>query len=226
MLGEVLGMVDESRPGFERLDRVYLDAVNLILRAQNVAKDRSSSGGWRYHPNSTDSDISVTGWQLLALRAARDNGLPVPRRNIEAAVAYVKRCLHPLGGFGYQPGGEPTAARTGTGVLSIEICGEHQSPEALRGGEWLLKHPLEWRGPFFFYGVYYCSQAMYQLGGESWKTWRSLTESLLLPRQRGDGSWPAPPEETHELHAGTAYCTAMAALALSVDFKLLPIYQR
>ncbi len=226
MLGEVLGMVPEGRDGFEDLSRVYLDAINVILRAQNVSKDRSSRGGWRYHPNSIDSDISCTGWQLLALRAAQGNGFPVPRRNIDGAVDYVKRCIHPLGGFGYQPGGDPTAARTGTGILSLQICGEFNSAEAFQGGDWLLKHPLEWRGPFFFYAVYYCSQGMYQLGGEYWRRWRPLVETLLVSRQRANGSWPTPPDETLELHAGPAYCTAMAALALSVDFKLLPIYQR
>jgi hypothetical protein len=226
MLGEVLGMVSEERPGFENLSRAYLDAVNTILRAQNVAKDSSSAGGWRYHPNSTDSDISVSAWQLLALRGAMENELPVPRRNIEGAVEYIKRCVHPLGGFGYQPGGDPTPARTGTGILALQICGDFNSPEASRGGDWLLRHPLEWKGPFFFYGAYYCSQGMYQLGGEHWRRWRPLMESLLLPRQRADGSWPSPPDETLEIHAGPAYCTAMAALALSVDFKLLPIYQR
>src|SRR5262245_52652685 len=36
MLGEVLGMVNEERKGFEALARVHQGAVNLILRAQNV----------------------------------------------------------------------------------------------------------------------------------------------------------------------------------------------
>ncbi len=226
MLGEVYGMVDEDRSEFRGLTKTYRAAVGRILRAQGVRKDASSTGGWRYHPNSTDSDISVTGWQLLALRAAQDNALPMPRRNIDDAVAYVKRCALPSGGFGYQPGGVATLARTGTGILSLQICGDFNSEEAFRGGDWLLAHPPEWSGPFFFYAVYYCSHGMYQLGGKYWTTWRRLTEELLLPRQRNDGSWALPSDETFERQAGIAYCTAMAALALSVDFKFLPIYQR
>lgn len=227
MLGEVVGMVNHRRPAFRELASTYTEAVNLILRAQNVAKDRHSTGGWRYHPNSMDSDISCSGWQLLALRSAERNGLPVPRRNIESAVEYIERCVHPLGGFAYQPGGDrATPARTGTGILSLQICGEFNSPTAFRGGDWLLRQPLEWRGPFFYYAAYYCTQGMYQLGGVYWKNWRPLTEALLLSQQNDDGSWPFPPEETFERHAGIPYCTAMAALALSVDFKYLPIYQR
>jgi len=226
LLGEVLGMVLEERPGYEKINRVHRDAVNLILRAQNVPRDRLSSGGWRYTPTSNDSDISVTGWQVLALRAAEDAGLSVPRKNIDEAVLYVKRCLHPSGGFGYMPGGEPNIARTGTAILAIEISGDFQSQEARRGGDWLLKNPLQWKGPFFYYAVYYSTQAMYQLGGDYWEKWKPQSEGILLGQERADGSWPAPPNETHEHQAGPAYTTAMAILSLTVDYKYLPIYQR
>jgi hypothetical protein len=226
MLGEAFGMVNEREAPFRAFGEVYAQAIELILRAQSVPKDRASTGGWRYHPTSRDSDLSCTGWQLLALRAAQANGMPVPRRHIDLAVAYTRRCAHPLGGFTYQPGDEATAARTGTGILSLQICGDFNSPEALRGAEWLVRHPIDWRGPYFFYSVYYCAQAMYQIGGEPWRQWREHTEALLLPRQNADGSWPQPPGQIYERNAGPAYCTAAAALALSVDFKFLPIYQR
>ena len=121
---------------------------------------------------------------------------------------------------------DPNLARTGTGVLALQICGDFNSPEALRGGDFIRRTPLEWKGPFFYYSVYYCAQGMYQLGGAWWEDWRGRAEEILLEHQNADGSWPVPPNETHELNAGPAYTTAMAVLALSVDFKYLPIYQR
>jgi len=226
MLGEVIGMVDAKRKGLETVHRVHRTAINIILRAQNVPKDRWNLGGWRYTPSSEVSDISVSGWQLLALRAAKDTGLPVPDKNIRQAVHYIKRCAHPTGGFSYQPGGDPNTGRTGTGILSLEICGEHGSAEARRGGDWLLKNPLKWKGPFFYYGAYYSSQGMYQLGGKYWKQWQPISEKLLLEKQNEDGSWPPPPGATHEEQAGTIYTTAMAILSLGVEFRYLPIYQR
>jgi hypothetical protein len=226
MLGEALGMADEERKGLESLARTHQSAVGLILRAQAVARDSFAAGGWRYNLNSNDSDISVSGWTLLALRAGQDAGMQVPKRSIDQAVAYIKRCAHPLGGFGYQPGGDPNLARTGTGVLALQICGDFNSPEALRGGDFIRRTPLEWKGPFFYYSVYYCAQGMYQLGGAWWEDWRGRAEDILLEHQNADGSWPVPPNETHELNAGPAYTTAMAVLALSVDFKYLPIFQR
>jgi len=227
-LGQVLGMINESRPGYEKIYRIHRSAVDLILRAHNVPRGPYALGGWRYNPTSTDSDISVTGWQLLALRAAQDAGLAIPKRNIEQAILYIKRCQQGPGGFGYMPGSgyDPNVARTGTGILALELCGDFQSPEARRGGDWLLRNPLEWKGPFFYYSVYYAAQAMYQLGGDYWGKWRPQSEGILLERQKADGSWPAPPYETHEQQAGLAYTTALAVLSLTVDYKYLPIYQR
>ncbi len=226
MLGEVVGTIDPETPGVENIHRVHRTAINLILRAQNVPKDRWNLGGWRYTPSSEVSDISVSGWQLLALRAARDVALQVPDKNIRQAVLYITRCAHPSGGFSYQPGGDPNIGRTGTGILALEICGEHDSREARRGGDWLLRHPLQWKGPFFYYGAYYAAQGMYQLGGTYWKEWQASAEKLLLEKQASDGSWPSPPGATHEEQAGPVYATAMAILGLGVEFRYLPIYQR
>ncbi|MGQ9591640.1 MAG: prenyltransferase/squalene oxidase repeat-containing protein [Planctomycetota bacterium] len=228
LIGEVLGMVAPDRPGLEAIHRVHAEAVDLLLRAQDVPKDRSADGGWRYLPWDTQSDISVTGWQVLALKSAQTAGAHVPRRAIDRALAYVKRCQLPSGGFGYMPGSvyEPNAARTGTGTLVLEVCGAFDSPEARRGGDWLLKNPLEWKAPFFYYAAYYAAQAAYQLGGRHWTSWRSSGERILLERQGADGSWPPPPGDTHEAQAGPAYTTALAVLALTVEYRYLPVYQR
>lgn len=230
LLGEVRGMVDPTRPGLEQLERIHQRGVDLILRAQRVrGLSRADTGGWRYTPSARDADLSVSGWQLLALRAAEDSDLDVPAGAIEQAVAYVKRCTDASGGFTYMPqrGYEPTIAMTGTGILALEICGEFGTDEARRGGDWLLKNRLAWSGPFFFYSVYYSTQAMFQLGGEYWKEWRALRDELLVPQQRADGSWLPPQNETSIVsQLGPVYGTAMAVLSLTVEYKYLPIYQR
>ncbi|MBN1442595.1 MAG: terpene cyclase/mutase family protein [Planctomycetes bacterium] len=227
LLGQVVGMIPERRPGFENLARAHRDAVDLILKSQNVWKAPSYFGGWRYRPGSTDSDLSVSGWQLLALRAAEEAGLAIPRRNIEQAVRFVVRCARPGGEFVYHPGEDQTSiALTGTGILSLQLCGEHDSREARRGGDWLLEHPLRWRGRWFYYSAYYSAQAMFQLGGRHWDTWKPLSESLLLEHQAEDGHWPFPPGAELEVEAGPVYSTALAILSLAVEFRYLPIYQR
>ena len=223
MLAEAIGMVDG--PLAKQCRETLQRAVELILKAQNVQKRDRDAGGWRYSHTSQDSDLSVTGWQLLALRAARNVGCDVPAENIDRAVAYVKKCSYRNNqGFGYQPGGGPTPTRTGTGILALEVCGKHHTDEALGGAEYLLSHPLRHKEQYFFYGVYYCTVGMFKVGGKYWEeTKRQLTEELLK-YQSPDGSWT--PTHSGERQAGKIYATSMAVLALAVEYRYLPIYQR
>ena len=47
-------------------------AIDLILRSQKIQKkNQAQQGGWRYSPDSKDADLSVTIWQLMALRSAK-----------------------------------------------------------------------------------------------------------------------------------------------------------
>ena len=223
MLAEAVGMTSGVR---EKKIRETLErAVKLILVSQQIPRqNRAEQGGWRYSPLSKDSDMSVTGWQLLGLRAAKNAGADVPLSAINDAVAYVKRSASKGGGFGYQPGGGTNHGLSGIGILSLELCGQHLTPEAIEAGEWLTRNPPTWPDRFFYYSVYYCSQGMFQLGGKYWDFYQPRLESLLLGLQEPDGSWPN--RDGAEAQAGPAYSAAMAVLALSVKYHYLPIYQR
>ena len=223
MLAEAVGMTSGERG--TKIRAALEKAVKLILKAQQVKREHPvQQGGWRYQPTSNDSDISVTGWQLMGLRASKNAGADVPASAIEEAVAYVKRSASNGGGFGYQPGGGPNRARSGTGILALEICGRHHEPEAVEAAEWLMKNPPKWPDDFFYYGVYYCSQGMFQMGGKYWEFYRPRLEALLLSLQNTDGSWPKC--SSADGRAGVVYATSMGALALSVKYHYLPIYQR
>lgn len=224
MLSEISGMVSEERQ--ERVDEALGKALRLILDAQNRKKHRAHAGGWRYQPTSNDSDISCTGWALMALRSARNNGAPVPKEAIDRAVEYLMILRHEkTGGFQYQPGKGPGLARTGTGLLCLELCGKHGTPETIEAGKYCLKEaPRKFGGNHYYYALYYCSQGMFQLGGEFWTRWAERMYELVLSTQREDGSWPAEPGSGRR--AGQTYATAMSVLAMSVSYRQLPIYQR
>lgn len=223
MLAEVVGMVPPDLD--KRVRHALQEAVKLILDAQDQEKPDAHAGGWRYQPTSRDSDLSVTGWQLLALRAARNAGCDVPIENIQRAVAYVKRCSLPEHqGFAYQPTGGRTAVRTGNGILALEICGEHHTPEALGGALYLVETPLRDDEPYFYYGAYYCGVGMFQIGGEPWEKTRNHLHDLLLPKQTAAGNWQ--PVDASENGAGAVYATSLAVLSLAVEYQYLPIYQR
>ncbi|MCK7468532.1 MAG: hypothetical protein MZU91_10825 [Desulfosudis oleivorans] len=83
------------------LEPMAEEAVQLIVRSQNSAQksatlqgptpaDSPHYGGWRYEPSYTDADLSVSAWQVLALRAAVNGGFSVPERVFTDAAKYVR----------------------------------------------------------------------------------------------------------------------------------------
>ena len=68
-LAESYGAVDDARLG-----PALQKAVELIVDCQ----ERNSLHAWRYSPQSTDADTTVSGAQMVALFAARNAGMPVP----------------------------------------------------------------------------------------------------------------------------------------------------
>jgi hypothetical protein len=223
MLAEVAGMT--QGPLAAEVKKKLERAVVIILLAQRKGSSVNDRfrGGWRYRVYGTDADMSVTGWQLMALRAAKNLGCDVPPESIERAVEYIKRSQDRFtGGFCYQPHGGVTVPCTGTGILALEICGkgEHHSREVMRAGNYLLRNPPRWgSGSFFFYSLYYCSQAAFQLGGNYWEFFRPHLHKALLDNQTSTGAW-------NDSQFGPAYGTSMGVLAMTVEYRFLPIYQR
>ncbi len=227
MLTEVYGMVDDARR--DRIDRALALSVQVIIDAQHpqgVEKSDADRGGWRYSTRAPDSDISCTGWQLMALRGAANCGAAVPRRVLDEGLEYVKRCSVPTGGFSYQAhAGLPNQARTGTGILStILIGGDKNAPVVTQAADWLTHHPPDRNMELYFYAVYYDSQALNQLGGKYWQDLYPGLVSHLLTRQQDDGTFEGQ-NGGQEGDAGDAYRTSMSVLALCVPFRYLPLYQ-
>ncbi len=235
MLSEMLGM-SASQEQDRLIHQRCQKAIDLILSSQQQEKSFQYRGGWRYTPDSRDSDLSVSIWQLMALRSAKNDGLRVPAASIDAAVEYLKRSYaSPLdrngipdnraSGFCYTPGqNNPTFTMTAAGLLAMQVCGEYESSLVIGAADWLLKHPPKWNERFCSYGTYYYAQGMYQRGGEYWETAQQLVQDMLLETQDSDGSWRA--KNGSERGLGCVYATAMGILSLSVKYHYLPIYQK
>jgi hypothetical protein len=231
MLAELVGM--GASPADEARMRAALKrGVEVILRAQAVPKEPREAGGWRYEPTADDSDLSVSVWQIVALRAARNAGLEVPSAAIDRARAFVVGCRdREQGAFAYRRGRDPNVSMAAAGLLALQATGVYEGKEVSASAEWLEQSTPAWRrgaweDAWFYYSAYYYAQALYQLGGRYEELARSQIKDLLLPRQLADGSWDEPPRSGEERKAGPIYRTAMAVLALAVDYRLLPIYQR
>ena len=211
-LAEVYGMSprDDLRDSLAK-------SVDLIVRTQN------KEGGWRYNPAPEDADLSVTICQIMALRAARNAGLHVPKATIDRCEEYVKKCQEPDGGFSYTLGNRGSMfPRSAAGVVALYNAGIYEGPEIERGLVYLDRHlpkPGESnRESHYYYGQYYAVQAMWQAGGDRWDNWYPAIRDHLLRSQHEEGSWrdAVCPE----------YATAMSCIILQIPNNLLPIFQR
>jgi hypothetical protein len=203
-------------------------ALKVILDAQAVKKDRTHAGGWRYEPNSADSDLSVSAWCALALRACQNAGLPVPRDRVDLALQYILRCFRTeTSAFAYTPTEQPSSAMTAAALLNLYLLNADERQEAALARRYLLSRPVRDGQPYFYYAMYYTTQAGFQAGEGLWPAlWKNNSE-LLLAQKREDGSWPSKGGEPGGGdRRGRFYSTSMAVLTLSVPMRLLPMYQR
>jgi hypothetical protein len=162
--------------------------------------------------------VSVSGWAIMALRSARLNGAPVPKESIRDGIAFILRC-RAANAFRYTiwggPLGWPKVGSTGAAVLCLELTDHHLDRASLAAFPY-LRDAVKRNdfGEHRHYGMYYITQAMFQMGGVYWETYAQMFYPLVLQTQQADGSF------------GTPYETAMTVLSLSVTSQQLPIYQR
>ena len=214
----------------KRIHDKLKNAIELIIRTQN------EKGGWRYMPKVSDDDLSATVMQLLALRAAKDAGVAVPRETIERAVAYVESCRTPkddqgLAGFAYQPHGGKKWSTTAAGLMSLMLAGNYKASSLKDGLDYLMmarekKEDKEW----FVYGHYYGAQAMYQAGSQGekfrqyWVKWYPDISTQIIKSQLASGGERGAYSVDKREYG--VWNSAMCVLILGIPYRYLPIYQR
>lgn len=202
-----------------RIRAVVEQAVQVICRAQDIEKNDVHAGGWRYEPQSTDSDLSVSGWNLLALRAARHIGVQVSRERIERATAYVIKCYRPeQAGFAYQPHVEASAGMTGVGIVTLLLNDSSHAAIAKSAGM-LLDQPATDRTRYPIHTAYFTTFAAFQIGDAAWNAVWQGARGRALATQEPDGGWPA--SRSGE-EPGRAYATSMTVLTLTVPATFSP----
>lgn len=235
-MSEIYGMSPPEHA--RRLQRAIDQALVASLHMQHWPKDMFEDyGGWRYLDDidSTDSDLSVTGWELMFLRSARNAGFEVPKDRIDEAVAFVRRSFDKQEGvLVYSTRNlSRTRSMAGAGILALAHAGFHNSAEARRSGDWLLARGFEHYNDTlpsapsdrYHYGLFNCGQAMYQLGGKYWERFFPPAVRALLENQQPDGSWPID-SQFHDAAFGSCYTTALVVITLGAPNQLLPVFQR
>ena len=227
-LAEAYGTeVDEIQR--RRIRSTLEKSLKVIYAGQDMRKEKPQfEGGWRYQPQSSDSDLSVSAWAMMAMRACESAGLPVPKARVDRAAAYLRRCYRPeQRGFSYQGEGEANAAMTGAALLNLYLLDAVDAELGGAASKFLIDKPVRDNTQHYYYALYYTTQAAFQAGDPAWSAvWKNNSEQLLASVGK-DGSWPGKPDVPgNDQKNAKIYATAMSVLTLSVPLRVLPIYQR
>lgn len=187
-------------PSISNLEKVVVKAVDRIIDAQ------CPNGGWGYSYNNKinpDIDLSVTGWNVQALKAAEHGGIKPTKGEIRStlrkASSYVRKNVMPDGKFSYKENGNmPRSSLVGVGVLSLQMTGNGSDSAARKGLDWIKNNVknLQWgqgsgteNVKSNLYMHYYCVQAAMNRGGDVWTSYNKAFRDAVLSGQNADGSF-------------------------------------
>ena len=201
-------------------------ALGFIVESQHP-----DFGGWRYRPRF-ESDTSVSGWQVMALKSGELAGLTVPRKAYEGVTRWLDSVENKRfpGQYAYHPTKPITLAMTAEGLLMRQYLGAGRNdPSLIAGGEHLRKHLPEMQQRDVYYW-YYATQVMFHLQGAYWSDWNDRMRDLLKSTQLQDGgpagSWnpDRPTVDKWSTAGGRLYVTCLNILILEVYYRHLPLY--
>lgn len=203
------------------------------------ASQHPERGGWKYRPHS-EGDLSVFGWQLMAIQSARMAKLEVPSEVLERAAGFLDLVQEQNGSryrYEQNPNLPTTPAMTAEGLLCRQYLGWQKNHPAMRDGVAYLLQPENlpsWTsGKRNVYYWYYATQVLHNVQGEAWETWNAKLRDEIVRNQnksgRLAGSWhPTQPKgDPFEYgdKAGRLYVTAMCILTLEVYYRHMPLYR-
>ncbi len=225
-LAEAYGAVDERNFWPEGVDkkrtRSIGQSLELAVRTSITSQNKNRDGAWRYTPDATDSDTSVAGAVLMSLLAARNAGIEVPDKNIDLAIKYFTSMTSDNGQVAYAGGmggmGD-SAARTSIACLVYSIAGRKDLKQFKATANLLKASDINQVGDHYGeYTAYYKAQALFQADINAWEKWNKNLLVELKLKQKLDGHF--------EGNFGPAVATSMSLLALALNFRFLPIYER
>lgn len=219
-------------------------ALRFILRAQDLRW-----GGWRYRPSYEapfQTDTSVTGWQMMALKSGELSGFDIPKDSYAAVgrwLDYAGQQSGSMARYSYLPAPEVRASQptwhAATPVMTAEallmrmyLGWDRENANLLDGADFLRQNlppsSMNEQGKRDCYYWYYATQVMFQLQGDHWNAWNDRLRTLLIKSQQTSGalagSWDPRGDKWGDC-GGRIYVTTMHLLMLEVYYRHLPLYR-
>jgi hypothetical protein len=214
----------------------YVEATRRAVRY--IESQQHHDGSWKYTDElRSPGDASISGWQVLALKSAKEAGIPPSRDCVEKIRGFFRRLEMGENGrtwYEQRPAPVPplfqTEATTGIGMLVRQfLLDDPDAPLVREAAGYLARYAEEtWKDKTLkdedskdFYLWYNCTLAMYQAGGEDWTRWNAVVRDAILRFQRIDGcargSWDATCRWGGS--SGRICTTALAVLTLEVYYR-------
>lgn len=207
---------------------------NLKMAAGRAIKfaewSQGKQKGWRYEPRE-DSDLSVTGWYMMALMTGKMAGLEPSEKVIKSVGDYLDSVEHDYGArYAYQRPEPASLSMTAEGLLCRQYLGWPSSHPALQRAIELdlLPNSPEVDAPIIsVYYWYYATQVLHHVGGNAWTRWNDKMKVTLpaLQEKKGQeaGSWD-PNNDQFGTSGGRLYTTCFCIYCLEVYYRHLSLY--
>lgn len=213
-------------------DEAYREPAQRAI--DYLVETQSDQGGWKYTPYGR-SDLSVTGWVVMALQSARMAGLEVPSPTLDAVREFLDSVSIGEGSYrgseyAYEVRQGPKISMTAEGLLCRQYLGWKRGDVRLGAGvEKILQNLPAWRTRRNVYYWYYATQVCHHMEGDAWNKWNGVMRQMLpenqVKRGRERGSW-TPRGDRYEDAGGRLYVTCLSIYTLEVYYRHLPIYRK
>lgn len=213
-LGELLGFRQGDGRTISRLETTVKKAIEIIIDGQ------TESGSWAYQYNlGGRDDMSLVGWQIQALMAAKRSGVEFRGldRALEKSVRGITAMQDDQGAFKYSPvDAVGKTSLTPIGLYGLQMNTAVDLPEYAKGIVYLISKLKSPRASGDFYSSYYNVMALHHHGGDEWKAFHDAFVPKLLAAQEEDGSWDGSRTDDAD---GDVIQTAWGAMMLEVYYR-------
>jgi len=226
-IAEAYGSLDETRLMVEdtiaanRPTPSLGQSLELAVRCAVTTQKKNPLHAWRYSPDAKDADTSVSGAVLMGLLAARNAGIEVPDSSVDQAITFFNSMSSNSGSVTYASSldsfGE-SIARSSITSLVYSIAKRRDAATYAPILKVISSDLESMDGPWPEYTRYYRAQALFQGDVKTWEKWNRILIKKLKGIQTADGSFSG--------SLGVTNDTSFSLLALALNFKFLPIYER
>ena len=160
----------------------------IELARQYIETAQHKKGGWRYVPG-TLGDMTVSGWQVMALKSCERAGFPTGELTWERARSFVDSLSTSGGRFGYQSPKSQSPSTTAVGLLSKMYLGAALEDDQIELGSQYLIGEAPSKTDMYF--NFYSTLVLHHRNDQDWPKWNVELRDYLINTQENGASHSA-----------------------------------